>query len=122
MSIANADFILNERMQSIFCYVNLYVGDCTSEVEWHQKLLKGVEMFVPAGQVWDCSWIALTRHNKHYLFLLCSESDSKNMWNKLCQCKDRCTRLSCVQGFNLEEPTLFTVQNVNHQILSLSDL
>lgn len=46
MYIANADFILNERMQSIFCYVNLYVGDCTSEVEWHQKLLKGVEMFV----------------------------------------------------------------------------
>lgn len=75
MFIANADIILNERMESIFCYVNLYVGDCTSEVEWHQKLLNGAEMFVPAGQVWDCSWIALTRHN--YLFLLCSESDSK---------------------------------------------
>lgn len=121
--IANADIILNERMESIFCYVNLYVGDCTSQVEWHQKLLKGA--------VCTCrSRVGLqldsTCHNKHYLFLLCLESDSNKMWNKLCQCKDHCTRLSVRLSLSKvltwRNPLFLLSKNVNNQILSLSDL
>lgn len=44
---------------------------------WRLYIYSGMdgEMFAPAGQVWNCSWIVLIlSHNKRDLFLLCPGS------------------------------------------------
>lgn len=48
------DDILNEEMESIFCYMYIYLS---SIVDLKSRAVKKIgEMFAPAGQVWNCSW------------------------------------------------------------------